>query len=149
MDWGTYIFLYKKIQSKRSMKKDIENRKDIELLVNSFYDRIKTDEVIGFIFNDVAKVNWEKHLAVMYDFWENILFYTGNYSGNPMNLHTHLHHIRPLNEKHFEHWNTLFTDNVDQYFKGNNAKLIKQKAISISTVMQEKLFQSQKEIHHL
>jgi len=131
------------------MKKDITERKDIELLVNSFYDKVKTDEEIGFIFNDVAKVNWEKHLPVMYDFWENILFYTGTYSGNPMNLHNHLHHIRPLNEKHFEQWNTLFTETVDQYFKGNNAKLIKQRAISISTVMQEKLFHSQNEMQHL
>ena len=55
------------------MKTDIRNRKDIEKLVNSFYDKIKSDVVIGYMFNDVAKVNWEKHLAIMYNFWENIL----------------------------------------------------------------------------
>jgi hemoglobin len=56
------------------MKTDIRNRKDIELLVNAFYDKIKTDGVIGFLFTEVAKVNWETHLPRMYDFWENILF---------------------------------------------------------------------------
>ncbi len=61
----------------RHMKKDIENRKDIELLVRSFYDKVKADDTIGYIFNDIAKVNWEKHLPVMFDFWENVLFYTG------------------------------------------------------------------------
>ena len=33
------------------MKKDIENRKDIELLVNRFYDKVIADQMIGFIFN--------------------------------------------------------------------------------------------------
>ena len=50
------------------MKGDITNRKDIEQLINAFYDKVKKDAVIGFIFNDVAKVNWEVHLPVMYDF---------------------------------------------------------------------------------
>ena len=39
------------------MKTDIRNRKDIEKLVNTFYDKVKTDEVIGYLFNDVAQVN--------------------------------------------------------------------------------------------
>ena len=58
------------------MKTDIRNRKDIEKLVNTFYDKVKTDDVIGYLFNDVAKVNWENHLPKMYNFWENILFFT-------------------------------------------------------------------------
>ena len=28
-------------------KKDIENRADVELLINSFYDKVKPDPVIG------------------------------------------------------------------------------------------------------
>ena len=122
------------------MKKDIETRQDIELLVNGFYEKVKVDDTIGFIFNDIAKVNWQKHLPVMYDFWENALFYTGTYSGNPINLHTHLHHIRPLAIKHFEQWNRLFIATIDEYFKGKTASLAKQRAISISTVLQQKLF---------
>ncbi len=66
------------------MKHDIENRKDIEQLINRFYDKVKQDNMIGFIFNDVAKVNWQKHLPVMYDFWENIIFLSNKYAGNPM-----------------------------------------------------------------
>ena len=131
------------------MKKDIEDRKDIELLVNSFYEKIKTDQVIGFIFTDIVKVNWEKHLPIMYDFWENAIFYTGTYSGNPMNLHNHLHHIRPLTSKHFEQWTKLFNETVDERFKGENAKLIKQRALSISTVMQLKIFHINTDAGHL
>ncbi len=50
------------------MKKDIANRADIQLLVDTFYNKVKADETIGYLFNDVANVNWEHHLPRMYDF---------------------------------------------------------------------------------
>lgn len=121
------------------MKKDITSRKDIELLVNEFYKKVKEDELIGFIFTDVAKVNWEKHLAVMYDFFENMLFYTGPYTGNPMELHKHVNKLYPLTEVHFKRWNQLFSKTVDELFKGETANLVKTRALSISAVMQMKI----------
>ncbi len=121
------------------MKKDIENRKDIELLIITFYDKVKTDKTIGYIFNDIAKVNWEKHLPIMFDFWENVLFYTGAYNGNPMIIHQHLHRMVPLTQPHFKQWEKLFTETVDELFDGTNAVLAKQRALSISTVMQMKI----------
>jgi len=125
------------------MKKDIRNRSDIELLVNTFYEKIKADKELGFIFQEVAHVNWSAHLPVMYDFWENIILYTGTYEGNPMNLHRHLHHITPLNENHFDQWNHLFSGTVDELFEGVNANLAKQRAISISVCMKEKILEDQ------
>ena len=122
------------------MKKDIETRKDIEWLVNEFYRKVKADEVIGYIFNDIVKVNWEKHLPVMYDFWENTLFYTGSYEGNPMKMHQELHKLAHLTKEHFKQWEQLFNQTVDEYFQGANATLIRQRANSISTVMQIKIF---------
>ncbi len=121
------------------MKKDITTRKDIELLVNEFYKKIKQDETIGFIFYDIAKVNWEKHLPVMYDFFENMLFYTGSYTGNPMELHKHINRLFPLTDEHFKRWNLLFSTTVDELFKGDTAKLVKMRALSISTVMHIKI----------
>ena len=121
------------------MKKDIENRSDIELLVNTFYNKVRRDDVVGFIFNDIVKVNWETHLPVMYDFWDNALFFTGAYTGNPMNLHQHLHHIRPLDKKHFAQWIYLFNETVDELFRGDKATLAKQRAINIASVMEEKI----------
>lgn len=118
------------------MKKDIENRKDIELLITAFYNKVKADNTIGYIFNDIAKVNWEKHLPVMFDFWENVLFYTGAYNGNPMIIHQHLHRVVPLTKEHFKQWEKLFTETVDELFEGTNAILARQRALSISTVMQ-------------
>ncbi|MGG9960029.1 group III truncated hemoglobin [Ferruginibacter sp. SUN106] len=121
------------------MKKDIESKTDIELLVNAFYEKVKADETIGYIFTDVVKVNWEKHLPVMYNFWENSLFYTGTYEGNPMEMHKHLHHAISLSAEHFKQWVLLFANTVDELFEGKTANLAKQRAISIATVMQIKI----------
>jgi len=121
------------------MKPDITGRKDIEVLVTRFYDKVKADDTIGFIFNDIAKVNWEKHLPVMFDFWENVLFFTGGYEGNPMDIHQHINRVVPLTKAHFTRWNELFTQTVDEWFEGANANLAKQRALSISTVMQIKI----------
>ncbi|MEI6488635.1 MAG: group III truncated hemoglobin [Bacteroidota bacterium] len=121
------------------MIQDLINRQDIEKLIIAFYEKVKSDETIGYIFNDVVKVNWEKHLPVMFDFWENALFYTGTYSRDNMNIHRHLSYVTPLRKEHFEQWNKLFIQSVDENFRGPNAELAKQRAISISTVMQIKI----------
>lgn len=118
------------------MKKDIAGKKDLKLLVNSFYDKVKNDPVIGYLFDGV---NWEKHLPVMYSFWDNAIFFTGGYSGNPLKIHQALHKRAPLTTEHFKRWQELFTATVDSLFAGEKAELAKQRAISISTVMQIKI----------
>ena len=40
------------------MKMDIENVADIETLVNTFYQKVKTDDILGPIFNELIPVNW-------------------------------------------------------------------------------------------
>ncbi len=124
-------------------KKDIQAREDIELLVKTFYEKVIADPVIGPIFTEVIKVNWKKHLPVMYDFWENALFYSGTYSGNPMASHKRLHQIFPLKEEHFHRWVYLFTTTVNELFEGEKASLAIQRAISISTVMKIKILHLQ------
>ena len=54
------------------MKKDIVTRGDIEKLVDGFYNKVRKDTMLGFIFVDIAKVNWDTHLPIMYDFFEII-----------------------------------------------------------------------------
>lgn len=120
------------------MKKDIKGRKDIERLVNAFYDKVKKDNVIGYLFNDVAMVNWDEHLPKMYNFWENILFYTGNYSGSPMIVHRDLHSKSTMTKEHFNHWNQLFNETVDGLFEGEKAEEIKSRATNIAAVMMYK-----------
>jgi hemoglobin len=121
------------------MLPDIQSRDDIVRIVDTFYERVKQDELLGPIFTEKAKVNWEKHLPVMYDFWENVVFYTGNYSGNPMRIHQQLHQRIPLAKADFNKWLKLFFKTVDQLYRGEHAELIKQRAQSIATVMQLKI----------
>ena len=52
-------------------------------------------------------MHWEKHLPIMYDFWENVLFYTGQYTGNLMQVHRKAN-VNPINSEHFERWLKLF-----------------------------------------
>ena len=54
------------------MKVDISSRADIEKMVLQFYEAVKADKTIGFIFTDVVHMNWEKHIPVIVDFWETI-----------------------------------------------------------------------------
>ncbi|MEO6732693.1 MAG: group III truncated hemoglobin [Ferruginibacter sp.] len=130
------------------MKKDIKTRKDIELLVNTFYEKVSADKELGFIFKEVAKVNWSTHLPAMYNFWENIILFSGNYEGNPLNLHKHLHHIKPLKDTHFDQWNKLFIRTIDELFEGTNASLAKLRAISISDILKKNImeYRSEKDI---
>ena len=124
------------------MKTDIRNRKDIEKLVNAFYDKVKNDEAIGYLFTEVAHVNWELHLPKMCDFWENILFYTGNYDGNPMARHKELHDKSTMTKAHFQHWIDLFYKTVNYHFEGPKAEEIKNRAMNIATAMMYKTLSS-------
>ena len=127
------------------MKYDIVCRTDIELLVNVFYEKVIADKQLNFIFEEMAKVNWATHLPAMYNFWENIILYTGSYEGNPLNLHKHLHHITPLEEAHFNTWNRLYISTVDELFEGPNATLAKLRAISISDIIKKNILEFQQE----
>jgi len=117
-------------------KQDITNRKDIELLVKTFYEKVMADQVLSGMFTDV---HWDAHLPVMYDFWENVIFHTGHYSGNPMVKHQLVHQKHPLTKEHFARWLTLFGETADELFSGLNTSTIKERAQSIATIMEMKI----------
>ena len=121
------------------MKGDINTREDIINLVNTFYNRVQENDIIGPIFTETIKVDWNHHLPKMYDFWESILFGTATYKGNPMLTHFGINNKVPLKHEEFEAWKTLFLNTVDDLFEGENAQLIKQKAQSIADLMHFKL----------
>lgn len=120
---------------------DIQSREEIKLLINSFYNKVKKDDTIGFIFNDIAKINWEQHLPVMYDFWETLLLDAASYRKNAMEVHYTLNRKSPLGETHFNRWLQLFSETVDELFSGEIATMAKTKARSIASLMQFKMKQ--------
>lgn len=122
-------------------KNDISSRRDIELLVDDFYNQVRKDAILGSLFENVYKINWNTHIPVMYDFWENVLLHTGNYAGNPMQVHLQLHLKHPLKSVDFSKWINLFIETVDLMYEGEQAEKLKQHAKSIALVMHLKLFQ--------
>ena len=120
---------------------DIQSRKDIELLMTAFYEKVKNDDTIGFIFNDIARVNWEHHIPIICNFWETLLLDATSYRKNAMEVHYILNRKVPFQEKHFEQWLILFFETVDQLFSGKIATMAKTKAKSIAALMQLKMKQ--------
>ena len=121
---------------------DLNNRKDIENLVDSFYRKVLADEIIGFIFTEVVKLDWVKHIPRMYDFWETTLFHKTTYKGNPLAVHIEINKKIKLEKKHFDRWLMLFNQAVDSLFIGKNAEQVKVRALSIATIIQIKIQKS-------
>jgi hemoglobin len=121
------------------VKPDIINNEDIAKMITSFYDKVRADEVIGAYFNDIMSIDWEKHIPLICSFFENVLFYTGNYEGNPLKTHQRINAIHNTPPEYFERWIMLFNQAVDELFNGDNATKVKEKAASIASVMQQRL----------
>ncbi len=117
------------------MKRDIATKEDIELLMRAFYSKMLTDDVVGYIFTDVAKINLEEHLPNLTSFWNNALFHVGGYKNNLIQIHKDLNTKEPLTEQHFERWLMLLNTTIDEHFEGeivNKMKLVaKQVALTI------------------
>lgn len=121
------------------MKKEIENRDDVETMLLAFYKKAFEDEVIGHFFTTVVPLNIETHLPLITEFWMSVLFNTGYYSKNVMEVHTHINSLSPIKKEHLDRWIKLFTETVDQFFVGDAAALAKQRALSVATLMHIKL----------
>jgi len=101
---------------------DIQNRADIELLIDEFYKKIIADDLIGFFFTKIVQLDWDKHIPVMYDFWESTLLGKPIYHGNPMIKHIELNHKEPMTAKHFDRWLALWESTIKEYFDGEKAQ---------------------------
>ncbi len=123
------------------MKKDIENRDDIRILVDDFYQKLLDSKPLSYLFTDVAQIRLDEHLPVIYDFWESALFQTGSYQGKTMDKHLELHMASNLTEAHFIEWTRLFNESVDAHFEGEKATMAKKKAFSIATIIKLKIEQ--------
>jgi hemoglobin len=127
---------------------DIETRTDIDLLMRVFYQRALEDDVIGHIF-DIAGLDLEKHLPIIGDFWESLLFTTGAYAKhgrNPLVVHKELDMKVSLEPQHFGRWLEVFAKSVDEEFAGTRAEFIKSRARAIAERMQQYIRKGSEEI---
>lgn len=116
-------------------KQDITTLDDIKLMVDSFYDKVKQNQLIGPIFIGAIRDNWPAHLEKMYRFWQTVLLEENTYSGSPFAPHADM----PLREEHFKAWLDLFTETVDENFSGSMANEAKSRAGKMAEMFQHKI----------
>ena len=100
----------------------------IEKLVKNFYSKVNNDEMLGYVFNDVAKVDWQTHIPMLCKFWNSVLLQTGEYRDNAYQKHVDLSAKTKISTKHFERWLAIFTEQVNADFDEDEAKFILSKA---------------------
>jgi len=128
---------------KKIGKTDIKNREDISLLVETFYIKIRKDEVLGPIFNTIIK-DWESHLILLTDFWETQLLLIRTYRGNPIAAHQEVDDKmnHSITSEHFGLWLNLWFETLDDLFEGETAWIAKNRAQKMSTMLFMEMFKN-------
>ncbi len=108
-------------------------------MVRAFYDRLLNDDRISYLFGEVKGEHLEEHFDILCDFWESVLFFTGQYKRNTMLKHLSLHDKHALTSEHFQIWLAYFNETVDGLFQGEKSRLAKERAHSIAVIMQMKI----------
>ena len=114
--------------------RDLRGPDDVAEMVRRFYRDVAQDDLLGPMFNDVARVDWSEHLPKLTAFWCRALFGTPGYAGNPYRAHQLVHAQRAFTAAHFERWLDLFFDTVDLGWAGPNADKAKALASSVARV---------------
>ena len=111
------------------MKKDIENRADISVLIHQFYDKIRADEEINPYFNELIP-DWDSHLEKLTDFWETNLFGIRKFKGNPIVAHNKVdqHFNGQITANEFGIWLNYWFQTLDELFEGENVTVLKDRA---------------------
>lgn len=117
------------------MKKQIESRAELEILVRVFYDKIRKDEELGPIFNSII-TDWESHLEKITDFWEQHVFGNQKYKGNPIDVHNQVDAKMNygITAHNFGTWLFYWMQTLDELFEGENVNLLKFKVRKMQTI---------------
>lgn len=114
---------------------EILTLEDIKLLVDSFYAKVRKDDLLTNIFNNVIQDKWEAHLNKMYSFWQTVLLEEHTYNGSPFIPHANL----PVEKEHFDRWLYLFCETIDENFTGVKATEAKWRAEKMATMFYHKI----------
>ncbi len=111
--------------------KEIKTRKDIQFLVDSFYDKVVKDGVLAPFFQGL---NFDEHLPKMVNFWAFVLLDEAGYKTDVTQAHDKMR----LKQEHFDRWLELFNKTVDDHFTGEKADLAKQRAYLVGWTIKSK-----------
>ena len=124
-------------------KRLLNNRAEINLLIKTFYAKVRKDDLLGPVFNTQVK-DWPEHLERLTDFWETNLLFRRVYKGNPLKAHidTDRRVGQSITSGHFGRWLQLWFETIDKDFHGEHADRAKNHARKMSSHMFMKIFQS-------
>lgn len=127
------------------VQRKISNRSDVELMVNTFYSKVRKHDQLGPIFNEVID-NWDEHLSKLVDFWETNLFFIKKYKGNPLKAHLQVDEISPhsVTQAHFGNWLELWFSTIDELFIGEKANVAKERARNMAHVIFMRMYSARK-----
>lgn len=109
------------------MKRELNNRENIHLLVTTFYGKVRQDELIGDFFNKTI-AHWPHHFEQLTDFWEGNLLLKPIFRGQPGAKHIMVDRAfgGAIGREHFDRWLELWHTTLDEGFTGDNVAIAKQ-----------------------
>jgi hemoglobin len=113
---------------------DLDDPAEIQEMVRRFYADVAQDDLLGPMFNDVARVDWSEHLPKLTAFWCRALLSRPGYEGNPYRAHQLVHARRAFRAAHFERWLDLFHETLDLGWSGPNVDKAKALAQRVAEV---------------
>lgn len=106
-------------------------------VVDAFYDRVRTDPLIGPVFNDAIH-DWPAHLVLLGDFWSSVMLTSGLYKGRP--VPAHFRHRDRITPAMFERWLALWAETTNERMEPDAAAALQDKAGRIAESLQCALF---------
>ncbi len=103
------------------------NDDSISILVDTFYARVRADDLIGPVFNRVV-ADWPEHLAKLKDFWSSVVLSAGRYKGNPMMAHMPIPEMDP---EHLERWLSLWEKTLNEIYDPEVVEIFLDKAAMV------------------
>ena len=122
-----------------SRRPDLWSRAEIHELVVSFYREVIFDEVLGPMFEQVARVDWSVHIPKLTDYWCRVLLGEPGYDGGMLGPHMRVHALEPFQSEMFDRWVGLFVESVDLRWQGPIAERAKAHAEIVARNLSRRL----------
>ena len=107
------------------MKLESISEESLKVLVDTFYARVRQDELIGPIF-ERAIVDWPEHLDKLQSFWSSVMLTSGRYKGRP--LPAHIKHADAIDARAFGRWLAIWKDTTEELLDPASAAALQEKA---------------------
>jgi hemoglobin len=98
-------------------------------LVALFYERVRSDPLIGPVFNGAIS-DWPEHLDRLQAFWSSVMLTSGRYKGRP--LPAHIRHADAIDDRAFARWLALWKNSTDELLDPPSAAALQEKAARIA-----------------